>query len=42
MIIDDILLVVVNGYFINGYWWLLMTIINNYFINGCWWLLMVI
>jgi hypothetical protein len=28
------LLVVINGYSINGF--------GNYFINGCWWLLMVI
>jgi hypothetical protein len=34
----DILLVVINGYLINGYWWLLMVIllmtIGDYFING--------
>jgi len=33
-----ILLVVINGYFINGYWWLLMAIllmvVGVYFING--------
>jgi hypothetical protein len=30
-----ILLVAVNGYFINGYWWLLM-VIGGYYINGYW------
>jgi hypothetical protein len=39
-------LVVINGYYINGYWWLLMVIllmtIGGYFINEYWWLLMVI
>jgi len=33
-----ILLVVINGYFINSYWWLLMAIIlmaiGGYYING--------
>jgi hypothetical protein len=31
-----------NGYFIGGYWWLLMAIIlvaiGGYFINDYWWL----
>jgi hypothetical protein len=34
----DILLVVINGYYISGYWWLLMVIIlvviGGYFISG--------
>ncbi len=33
----DILLMVIGGYFINDYWWLLMVIlvaIGGYFING--------
>jgi hypothetical protein len=38
-----IILMVVGGYFINGYWWLLMVIIlmviGGYYINGYWWLL---
>jgi len=38
-----ILLVVINGYFINGNWWLLVAIllmvISNYSIGGYWWLL---
>jgi hypothetical protein len=38
--------VVINGYFINGYCWLLMAIllvvINDYSINHYCWLLMVI
>jgi len=46
--------VVINGYYINGYWWLFVVIslmviggiilmaINSYFISGYWWLLMVI
>jgi hypothetical protein len=33
---------VIGGYFVNGYWWLLMVIvlvvIGDYFINGYWWL----
>jgi hypothetical protein len=35
----------VGGYFIDGYWWLLVNIlllilvfINDYYINGYWWL----
>jgi hypothetical protein len=32
----------IGGYFINGYWWLLVAIIlmaiGDYFINGYWWL----
>jgi hypothetical protein len=35
--------VLINGYFIKGYWWLLMAIIlvviGGYFIDGYWWLL---
>jgi hypothetical protein len=42
--------VVINGYYINGYWWLFVVIslmviggiilmaINSYFISGYWWL----
>ncbi len=34
---------VIDEYFIDGYWWLLMVIIlmtiGGYFINGYWWLL---
>jgi hypothetical protein len=37
-----ILLVATGGYFINGYWWLLINIILvvivGYYINGYWWL----
>jgi hypothetical protein len=42
------LLMVIGGYFINGYWWLLykwllvatlLIVIGGYFINGYWWLL---
>jgi hypothetical protein len=34
-----ILLVVINGYFINGDWWLLVVMVtNNYSIGGYWWL----
>jgi hypothetical protein len=52
--IVGILLMAIGGYFINGYWWLLMIIIlmaivgillmaiGGYFINGNWWLSMVI
>jgi hypothetical protein len=33
-----ILLIAISGYFINGYWWLLMIIllmaIDDYFMNG--------
>jgi hypothetical protein len=29
----DILLVIIDGYFIGGYWWLLVAI-GGYFING--------
>jgi hypothetical protein len=32
----------INGYYISGYWWLLMVIIlviiDEYFINGYWWI----
>jgi hypothetical protein len=39
----DIILMAIGGYYINGYWWLLMVIIlmtiNGYYINGYWWLL---
>jgi hypothetical protein len=38
--------VIINGYSICGYWWLLMVIvfvaIGEYFIGGYWWLLMII
>jgi hypothetical protein len=46
-----ILLMVIDGYFISGYLWLLMVIIlvaiilmanGGYFVIGYWWLLMVI
>ncbi len=46
-----ILLVVINGYFIGGYQWILLFIllmviggysINGYYISGYWWLLMTI
>jgi hypothetical protein len=30
----NILLVDIGGYFINGYWWLLVVAIGGYFING--------
>jgi hypothetical protein len=34
--------VIINDYFINGYWWLLMIIklvgIGDYFIGGYWWI----
>jgi hypothetical protein len=44
-----IILMPINGYFIGGYWWLLMTVILNgywcmlviidgYFIGDYWWL----
>jgi hypothetical protein len=37
-----ITLMVIGGYFVIGYWWLLMVIvlvaIGGYFINGYWWL----
>jgi hypothetical protein len=33
---------VIGGYFVNGYWWLLMIIvlvaIGGYSINGYWWI----
>ncbi len=36
---------IINDYYINGYWWLLMVIdgyyINGYFVITYWWLLMV-
>jgi hypothetical protein len=39
------MLVVINDYYINSYWWILMVInviklvvIGGYFINGYWWL----
>jgi hypothetical protein len=36
----------ISGYFIDGYWWLLMAIIlmaiSGYSINGYWWLLMLL
>jgi hypothetical protein len=38
-----ILLMVINGYSIDGYWWLIMAtisvVINDYSIGGYWWLL---
>jgi hypothetical protein len=38
-----IILMVIDGYYIIGYWWLLMFIIlmaiGGYYINGYWWLL---
>jgi hypothetical protein len=38
-----IILVDIDGYYINGYWWLLMVIIlmviDGYYISGYWWLL---
>jgi hypothetical protein len=37
-----ILLMAIGGYYINGYWWLLMvillTVIGDYSINEYWWL----
>jgi hypothetical protein len=34
-----ILLMVIGGYFINGYYWLfLLVAIDGYSINGYWWL----
>ncbi len=37
---------VIDGYFIGGYWCLLMVIIlvaiSGFYINGYWWLLMII
>jgi hypothetical protein len=30
---------VIGGYSINGYWWLLLMAIGGYSINGYWWLL---
>jgi hypothetical protein len=39
---EAILLMGIGGYFITGYWWLLMDIIlvviGGYFINDYWWL----
>jgi hypothetical protein len=38
-----IILAAIGGYYISGYWWLLMVIIlvviGGYYINGYWWLL---
>jgi hypothetical protein len=38
-----IILVAIGGYYISGYWWLLVVIIllaiDGYFIGGYWWLL---
>jgi hypothetical protein len=38
-----IILMAIAGYFINGYWWLLVAIllmaIGDYSINSYWWLL---
>jgi hypothetical protein len=33
-----ILLTAIGGYFINGYWWILV-FINGYYMSGYWWLL---
>jgi hypothetical protein len=37
-----IILVAIGGYYINGYWWVLMVIvlmaIGGYSINGYWWI----
>ncbi len=30
-----VFLMVIGGYYIGGYWWILMAI-NGYFINGYW------
>jgi hypothetical protein len=36
------LLMAIDAYFINGYWWLLevilLMVIGDYFIDGYWWL----
>jgi hypothetical protein len=43
LVISGYLLMAIGGYFVNGYWWLLVLIllmvIDGYFINGYWWLL---
>jgi hypothetical protein len=42
MTINDYSIMVIGGYFINGYWWLLIVIvlmtIDDYSINGYWWI----
>jgi hypothetical protein len=49
MIINVIILVVIDGYFINGYWWIfviinviILVVIDGYFINGYWWIFVII
>jgi len=32
----DILLMVIDGYFINVYWWIFLMVIGDYFFNGYW------
>jgi hypothetical protein len=50
MVIMDIILMVIDGYSIGGYfvieyWWLLMDImlvtISGYYINGYWWIFFI-
>ncbi len=36
-LLEVILLMVIEGYYINGYWWIIM-LINGYYISGYWWL----
>jgi hypothetical protein len=40
--IGDYILMVISGYFVSGYWWLLMVIIlvtiGDYYINDYWWI----
>ncbi len=31
----------IGGYYMNGYWWILMAI-GGYYMNGYWWILMAI
>jgi hypothetical protein len=31
-----IILMTIDGYYVNGYWWLLM-VIGGYYVNGYWW-----
>ncbi len=37
---------VIDGYYIGGYWWLVIDIIivtiGGYYINGYWWLIVII
>ncbi len=49
MVINVIILVIVGGYSIGGYWWLLvvinviiLVIVGGYSIGGYWWLLMLL